>query len=76
MKSSLKIINDYKNSVESLFSSEDEFELFFNTPEHWFSFDNSNTDLSPKQFLLYSRKKNRLEILIEFTKSLKNPISY
>lgn len=72
MPNTSNILIDFKNAVGHLFESDEEYNLFLNTPEHWFS--SSNLDQTPKEWLLYSRRKDRLDYAIRTVIELKSTV--
>jgi hypothetical protein len=71
-----KILEEFKNSVIQYFDSEAEFEIFLNTPEHFWGSPAKIPEqfYSPKEWLLKSRRPDRLNYAIRTVIELKTSV--
>lgn len=74
MKKEPKIIIEFTKLARPLFESDKEWENFLYTPDHFWSAGSHTTDLSPYQFLVKSRRVDKLEYAVNFIKQMKETI--
>ncbi len=74
--SEAKILTDFKAQVREFFSSEEEMNTFLTTPSHIFGQNKNHEDLTPKEWLLFSRRKDRLQYAVNAVKELKTYIGF
>ena len=74
MKKEPKIIIEFTKLARPLFNSDKEWEDFLYTPEHFWSAGSHTTDLSPYQFLVKSRRTDKLDYAVKFIKDMKESL--
>lgn len=69
-----KIITQFKLQARTHFDSDKELEDFLYTPEHFWSAGDHTQELSPAQFLTRSRRKDKLQFVLDFVVQMKQTI--
>lgn len=69
-----KIITDFKIQARQHFESDKELEDFLYTPEHFWSAGNHTQELSPAQFLTRSRRKDKIQFVLDFIVQMKQTV--
>lgn len=65
------IIEQCIKAIKPYFDSDEELNDFLYTKDHFWSTGQHNQDLSPAEFLLKSRRQDKLKIVIDFLEEMK-----